>query len=465
MRRLTYGLLLALLATPLSAQTVTQDSVRAKVAADSIIRISTSARVDRLAAELKLIVNRLVAALRPALPPPPPPAPVPPPASVPGSPGTPAFAVVTGSTTSTVSAAWAAARGAIEYVWSAGRNSGPDWPNQAGGTTLTGATLLNVPNGLVLWFCVRAQNTAGPSAASACNSFTVPGAVPPPAPVPPPPPAPPPAPAPPPPPPPVGPGNPVPSGTIYVDTRAGGANNIQAVTTLAAATAAWGVGTPSPYLSANIGFTTNVDGVGTHAFSASLGGWGGVPRDGGSQLQWYLPTGPKPKALYIQWKHRMGRTATGGGIGAVGFFDITNQNDPGGNAGRKYLLMLRDVADGGSGGRVDHVWAGPSPVSVHTEGWYGLNPYPGNLGLNRCAFNPEAHINETIVFTHYLQTESAPGASDGAVRVWYNGVLCAEHTGVPSGHLGIHRFQFPATFRSPIADQTEYFWDIVVWRL
>lgn len=67
------------LSAPLAAQTVSQDSARAKVAADSIIRISTSSRVDRLAAELKLIVNRIVAAVRALAPPPPPPPPVPPP--------------------------------------------------------------------------------------------------------------------------------------------------------------------------------------------------------------------------------------------------------------------------------------------------------------------------------------------------------------------------------------------------
>lgn len=259
-------------------------------------------------------------------------------------------------------------------------------------------------------------------------------------------------------------GNPTPSGTLWVDTRSGGANDIQAagVTTLAQAITA--MSSTGRYIENGGGFafTTNVDGAGTHALRVDLNGWGGTPQDGGATLITYIQTA-NPTELYVQWKHWMGATATGGGNGAVGVFDITNENDPGGNAGRKYLLHLRDVADGGSYGRVDHVWAGPTPVNVRTEGFYGISPNPGDLGLNVQSFDPEAHIGEIITFTHYFKAASSAGASDGIIRVWYNGVLCAEHTSVRASNEGIDRFQFPSTFRSPKQTQTEYFWDFVAW--
>ncbi len=264
----------------------------------------------------------------------------------------------------------------------------------------------------------------------------------------------------PPPPPPTG-QDPVPSGTIILDTRRNGPHSIQGANSLQDALAAIG-GAPLvrqvEHTSAQ--FTTNLDGRGTRAFRMEWRDWQGVPGGQGRRIRVYLGLNPRPKRLYIQWKHWMGRTPTGGGIGAIGAFDVTNQYD--GNAGRKYLLQMRAVPGLTSDGRTDIVWAGPAPVHVQYN-FVNLSPNPGNKRLNIAPFDPEAHYNQVITFTSYFQAESAPGASDGIIRIWYNGVLVAEHLGQPVGDAAIDRFNMSDTFQSPIQDQTEYFWDLVVW--
>jgi len=83
------ALLSLTVALRLGAQTPQQDSVRMKRVTDSIVRISTSARVDRLAKEAAAIFNRIFGLIPAPVPPPPPPAPPPAPPPPPPAPGTP----------------------------------------------------------------------------------------------------------------------------------------------------------------------------------------------------------------------------------------------------------------------------------------------------------------------------------------------------------------------------------------
>ena len=235
---------------------------------------------------------------------------------------------------------------------------------------------------------------------------------------------------------------------ILLDAR----QRLQQATTLGEAECALrATGTCSPTVqpTAETGFTTDVDGSGTRALRKS---WRGMSIcDDASAAYWQvrLPS-PYPRRMFISWKMRMGRTATGGGLGAVGAFDITNGNC--GNAGRKVMLVLRDVPDEGGNGRIDYLWPGSAPVQ----------PSVGFQPLNRGAFQPQDHVGQTLQQTLYLQAESSPTANDGVLRLWVNGALVMEFVG-DVGPEAFHRFQFPSTFRAPIQDQTEYWWDIVAW--
>jgi hypothetical protein len=241
---------------------------------------------------------------------------------------------------------------------------------------------------------------------------------------------------------------PRPGDRILLDTR----TTLQQADSLAEALALF------PDRTSGIALSMNVDGRGTKAFRIDWPGSSGQCVDEGRWLIHYLPT-PYPKRLYVQWKMRMGRTASGGGIGPVSQFQLTNPAC--GNAGRKILLALRDVSDRGLAGRIDYVWPGPSPVRPRFEG-SGTGDVA--LGPNQgVAFDPQSLVGDVITQTVYLQAASSGGAADGVLKLWVNKSLVLEEQSVRMGASAFHRFQFPTIFRAPVHDQTEYFWDIIAW--
>jgi hypothetical protein len=211
------------------------------------------------------------------------------------------------------------------------------------------------------------------------------------------------------------------------------------------------------YVSNEFSFTSNVDGKGTRAMRADYQARPGECWDSGSMLQAGL-SAPYPKEVYFQYKILLGRTATGGGIGDLGRFQITNAEC--GNAGAKRFLVLRDVPDRGGAGRTDLLWPGPAPaiprLAIDTRNW--------SLSQNRgSTFDPQTHVGEVMTWTLYFRAASSPSANDGIARVWVNGQLIIETTTGSFGPEGYHRFQLPATFRAPQFNQSEYYWDIVAW--
>lgn len=202
------------------------------------------------------------------------------------------------------------------------------------------------------------------------------------------------------------------------------------------------------------GFTTDMDGHGTHALRIDWSGYNGTCADQAATLLTYLPK-PYPKHVMFSWKMQMGRTATGGGIGPINSFAIANPNC--GNAARKVFLVLRDQPDMGGTDRIDYIWPGPSPVGVQ------FTASDRGLAIASRAFLPEQHIGEVITNTVELQAESSPGAHDGVMRLWVNGNLVLNVTNAAIGAEAFERFQFPTVMNSPLHDQSEYLWDIVAW--
>jgi hypothetical protein len=210
-------------------------------------------------------------------------------------------------------------------------------------------------------------------------------------------------------------------------------------------------------------FTTNFDGNGTHALRVDWASFNGHCSDAGpsGEVLTYLPS-PFAKHIIISWKQHLGRTATGGGIGAIGSFQITNSGngcDP--NAGRKELIVCRVNADDGCYDRMDYLWPGPAPVSPRVDNNnqnLNFNFLPGVT-----PFDPQQHVGETIVQTLELQAESSTGAGDGIVRVWIDGTKVIENLHAKIGAEAFNRFTLPSTFNSPAQDQSEYIWDIVAW--
>ena len=234
---------------------------------------------------------------------------------------------------------------------------------------------------------------------------------------------------------------------VLFDARSG----LQQATTLREALALWGL---SQDTRAGWGFTTNFDGAGTHALRVDWAAQATGCTSLSPVIGRTLPT-PAPKRLYAQWRQWLGRTATGGGLGEIGQFTV-NRSECGSTYDRFVWMADRD----GSSRRSEVKWLGPAPASpaVHVKGL--STTLRANQGWS---FVPQEHTGETIVQTVYLQAESAVGAGDGIVRLWINGRLFVEYTGLALGPEGFTQFHFPWKSPAPATSQSEYFWDIMAW--
>jgi hypothetical protein len=228
--------------------------------------------------------------------------------------------------------------------------------------------------------------------------------------------------------------------------------SLQQASTLREALALWGL---SQDTRAGWGFTTNFDGAGTHALRVDYTGQATGCTSVSPVLGRTLAS-PKPKRLYAQWRQWLGRTATGGGLGEIGQFTV---NRAGCSATYDRFVWMAD-RDGASQ-RTEVKWLGAPETATPAVNVKGISTaLRANQGWS---FLPQEHAGEVIIQTVYLQAESAPGAADGVVRLWVNGQLFLEHTGLALGDAAFDEFHFPWKSAAPVTGQSEYFWDILLW--
>ena len=127
------------------------------------------------------------------------------------------------------------------------------------------------------------------------------------------------------------------------------------------------------------------------------------------------------------------------------------------------VLFARNVPDLGGRGRVDYVWPGPAPAVPRFEGFYGTGAADRTILPNQGVYFPQQHVGETITQTIEMQAESRPGGRDGVLRLWIDGCLLTNATGVALGTEGVNRVLIPSTFRASAQDQTEYYWAFLAW--
>ena len=237
---------------------------------------------------------------------------------------------------------------------------------------------------------------------------------------------------------------------ILIDTR----TKLQEATSRAQAIQSFG--------QANAGwlwyFTTNVDGQGTNALRID---WPKRPRNSCSYqtttLSVPLPA-PAVNQLVIQWKHRLGRTATGGGFGEIGQFSLVDHGCPDG----RHLTKVTGQSTGDAAQQMTYQWTGGAPPIAP------LVIRPGAQPLRIDALAPavdfQSYVGRTVTQTLLAVAESSPGASDGIVALWIDAQLVLAKTGLPLAVSQFNRIVFAG--RSPLARQrqSEYFWDVVVWK-
>lgn len=231
---------------------------------------------------------------------------------------------------------------------------------------------------------------------------------------------------------------------ILFDTR----SSLQMAATLREALVPWGYATDTR---PQWGFTTDMDGAGTNALRVDWPAAGSACTSLMPDVAKTLPK-PYPNRIYMQWKHRLGRTATGGGLGDVDQFDVHRPEC--GKAGRFLWMAKRD----GTTDRIELKWSGAGPVQPVVKS-RGMTYVPA-AGVT---FDPQMHVGETLLHTLYVQAESSPGAADGVLRLWVNGQVIIDQSGLAIGTQPVYRMHFPWAGPSPITGQSEYFWDVLVW--
>lgn len=80
-------------------------------------------------------------------------------------------------------------------------------------------------------------------------------------------------------------------------------------------------------------------------------------------------------------------------------------------------------------------------------------------------FKFENAVNTVVTHTLYVKVSSTMSAADGIVRWWANGEKIIDRSNVNHGSYPLRAMQyFGTTFRAPRFTQTEYFWDLLVWK-
>jgi len=250
---------------------------------------------------------------------------------------------------------------------------------------------------------------------------------------------------------PVGP-QPLLTNRILVDFRSGGDRDLQATETEEVAKLFIDDfnGTQG-----KIGFTTDFDDAGTHAYVVKWPGWKETARDISADLGVHLPA--YETELWVSYRSWWGRTETGGGIGDVGVFDPTNEFDPVGNAGGK---RFRTVGDGWTGGEKEAsvVMAGPEPWRPRGVG----SAFPRDYSGKR-TFRDQDLVGTVVTHVYHLRVSSGQAVADGVFEHWINGEQMFDAHDIVVDIRNIKRFKQPTVMRSPKHDMTEYVWDIVAW--
>lgn len=218
---------------------------------------------------------------------------------------------------------------------------------------------------------------------------------------------------------------PSPSGTVWLDTRSGGGQDLQAASTLtgwvtsvksssgnSAATnlfngsARYTDAQPTDYSTLGITpffLSTNVDGTGTNALGINVVGYGDktstsytkstTQQAENLRLLYYIPDvgGSKPTEMYLQWKFWWGRSSTGGGFddgvlvggidrsSQVGRFAMVNEEITQNNSAMKQYLCTR-APSGQACGRDDFIVAGSTTTATTGSGTVDLTTGSGNTG-------------------------------------------------------------------------------------
>jgi uncharacterized protein YjdB len=273
-------------------------------------------------------------------------------------------------------------------------------------------------------------------------------------------------------------GTPMPTSTskILLDTRAGGAQSFSNVSNVNDALRLFarpgdGVVDATPVRpakdSSGWSFTTNADGNGLHALRVD---WtkssdpctGDGCHDEGIRLVHYLPDGGPTRGgtptreVFVQWKNRLGRYAFD--VDANGPADSYSISLPSGSCKRALFSNADDYR------RVDFALTrGASPIGAQLE--VNDQGYAFEAPTDRWNLDQVVGANvRPYTTTMHVVAASSDAVRDGLVELWVDGTQVFSVHDVPMSAEAFDRWEFPTICVSVPQPQSEYLWDIVVWK-
>lgn len=222
--------------------------------------------------------------------------------------------------------------------------------------------------------------------------------------------------------------------TIVWDTRSGGAQDFQLLSTFAEMRSVYGAIRNSN--GASQFFADDVDGRGTNARGCQL-----VAPNGSEQECYFATEGRKVRApatgWYTQFKIRLGRSQSGGGVGPLDSWTLSGRNPH-----QKLFIWTRSSSQD----RL-YLMIMPNQINIRSDGLnynspaWSTNPY-GKTG--------------TQVVTVYIRP------IDGTVRAWLGDKLVMDATGQRIGSSDLIDIQESVTTFAG-QEQVQYMWDTVIW--
>jgi len=160
-----------------------------------------------------------------------------------------------------------------------------------------------------------------------------------------------------------------------------------------------------------------------------------MQRDSEPSVHWIVL--PRSREVFTTWWMKLSPNWTPSPAGAAKMTFLQAWPD---GQGQVYAALLDSRA--------------PHRMAVNTE-WapYGQKVWESNVTTSRISYD------RWYGFAWYAKWESAPGAGDGILRWWVDGVLNGDHTNVifPSGSGGFQQFEFAPTVQVPApAEQYMY---------
>jgi hypothetical protein len=222
--------------------------------------------------------------------------------------------------------------------------------------------------------------------------------------------------------------------TVVWDTRAGGVESFQTLSTFSQMSNLYGALRNSN--GASQFFETNVDGKGTNARGCQFAAPNGTEQECYFATEGSLVRAPAT-GWYTQFKVYLGKSATGSGQGAVDSWTLT-----GGNPHQKMFIWTR--SNGTDRMYLDVI---PSMTNLRIDG----------RNYNSPAFSTNLYGKKGVqIVTVYIRPDN------GTVRAWIGDKQVLDATGQNIGSSGLVDIQESVT-TFPGAQQVQYMWDTVVW--